>query len=134
MNHTKKDPLQSRIEITNWAILAVLVLFSGIFMARNFTLGILVGGLISIVNFHWLYRDLKKVFQQLTDGSKKTIMFKYYIRFIVTGIVLFLVITRTDASVIGLVIGLSLVVINILLNTVINLITSKKSARENIEE
>jgi hypothetical protein len=96
-------------------------------MSRAFVLGITLGGLISIINFHWLYRDLKKVFQKLADGSKSAVMFKYYIRFIITAIALFLIVTRTEASIIGLLVGLSLVVINIIINTVINfLMTIKK--------
>ena len=133
MNHTEKDPLQSRIEITNWVVLAILILISWFFMSRAFVLGILLGGLISIINFHWLYRDLKRVFRQLTNGSQAAIMFKYYIRFIITGIVIFFVITRTEASVIGLVIGLSLVVINILLNAFINMFSLKKNYLEEVK-
>jgi uncharacterized membrane-anchored protein len=127
MNPIGKDPLQSRIEITNWFILALCIAVSWFFMSRAFVLGITLGGLISIINFHWLYRDLKKVFQKLADGSKSAVMFKYYIRFIITAIALFLIVTRTEASIIGLLVGLSLVVINIIINTVINfLMTIKK--------
>jgi hypothetical protein len=133
MNRIEKDPLQSRIEITNWAVLATLTLISWLFMSHAFVLGILSGGLISIINFHWLYRDLTKVFRNLSDGAKSAIMFKYYIRFIVTGIVIFFVITRTDANVIGLVVGLSLVVLNILLNAFINVLLSKKNCLEEVK-
>lgn len=133
MNHTEKDPLQSRIEITNWVVLAILILISWFFTSHAFVLGILLGGLISIINFHWLYRDLKNVFRQLSNGAKSVIMFKYYIRFIVTGIVIFFVITKTEANVIGLVIGLSLVVINILLNAFINMFSLKKNSLEEVK-
>lgn len=134
MNLTEKDPLQSRIEITNWVVLAILTLISWFFMSKTFTLGLVLGGLVSIINFHWLYRDLKKVFQMLSDGAKKSIMIKYYLRFIVTGIVLFFIITRIDASVIGLLVGLSVVVINIMFNTVINVYLSRKNTLEDREQ
>ena len=133
MNHTGKDPLQSRIEITNWLVLAVLIAISWLFLSPRFVLGITLGGLISIINFHWLYRDLKKGFQKLADGSKSAIMFKYYIRFIVTGIALYFIMTGTNASIIGLVVGLSLVVVNIVFNAVINLLTSKRNRLEDPE-
>lgn len=134
MNPIEKDPLQSRIEITNWVVLAILVIISWFFSSSNFVLGIALGGLISIINFHWLYRDLKKVFRQIADGSKSAIMFKYYIRFIITGIAIFFIITGTNASVIGLLIGLSVVVINMVLNTVINFLTTKRNDMEDREE
>jgi len=108
-------------------MLAILCLLGWLFMSRNFTLGLALGGLISIINFHWLYRDLKKIFQKLTDRPKGPIMIRYYIRFIITGIVLFFIIAKTEASVIGLLVGLSLVVVNMLLNVLINALTLKKT-------
>ncbi|MBN1381974.1 MAG: ATP synthase subunit I [Deltaproteobacteria bacterium] len=118
--------------MTNWVILALFIAASWFFASRAFLLGITLGGLISIINFYWLYRDLKKVFRKLADGSKSSIMIKYYFRFIVTGIALFFIIAKTDASVVGLIVGLSLVVFNIILNSIINLITSKTIDREDV--
>lgn len=126
MNRIEKDPLQSRIEITNWIFLAVIVTLSLLMMSPYFALGVFLGGLISILNFHWLYRDLKKVFSVLSGGSRSSIMFKYYFRFIVTAVVLLVIIKFTRAGVIGLLVGLSLVIVNMLLNIVINYFLSKK--------
>jgi len=61
-------------------------------MASQFTLGIIVGGLISIANFYWLKHDLYKIFQRLTDRVKSRVMFKYYIRLTVTAVVLYFII------------------------------------------
>jgi len=97
----------------------LLLVLGFIFASLNFTLGILLGGLISIANYYWLYLSLRKAFQQLSDRTKTTVMVKYYIRFAVTGVVLYLVITQTPANVIGLLVGLSVVVINIIVSTVI---------------
>jgi chromate transport protein ChrA len=119
VNPTAKDPLQKKLEARNWIGLGLLLTISVIFTPLNFTLGILLGGLISIANYYWLYLSLRNAFQQLSDRTKMTVMVKYYIRFAVTGIVLYLVITQTPANVIGLLIGLSVVVINIIVTTVI---------------
>ncbi|MBN1664792.1 MAG: ATP synthase subunit I [Deltaproteobacteria bacterium] len=127
MNPIAKDPLQSRIEITNWVVLAVLIAVSWFFASPDCVLGITLGGLISIINYHWLYRDLKKVFQNTSDGAKSAIMFKYFVRFIITGVVILLILIGTKASVIGLLVGLSVVVINMVLNTVINILTTKEN-------
>jgi hypothetical protein len=101
---------------------------SMILMSMNFTLGVVLGGLISILNFYWRQRDLMKVFSQgISLKTKSSVMFRYYIRFALTAVILFLIITRTPADVIGLVAGLSIVVINIVIQT-ISMVYSKKNS------
>ena len=131
MSPIEKDPLQQKLEKLNWAILALLVLISLIFMKPPFTLGVLLGGLISIMNFIWLKRDLRVVFGSLTGKAKAAVMFRYYIRFFVSAVIIFFIITRTVADVLGLLVGLSIVVINIVLNLLMNL--SKKNLIEEVK-
>jgi len=111
----KKTIMQRNIELGNWVLLGILLILSFLFLSDRFTLGVLLGGLISIANFHWLSRDLRGSFMKYADRAKPFMMVKYYIRFIVTGIVLFFVITRAPVDVFGLILGLSVVVINIIL-------------------
>ena len=131
MNPIEKDPLQKRLEITNWIVLAVFLAISAVFLSNRFTLGILLGGLISILNFHWLYHNLKNVFQSLTERAKFSIMAKYYLRFILTAILLFIIITNDLVHVFGLLIGLSIVVINIIMTTI--MMISKKNFAEEVK-
>lgn len=133
MNHIEKDLLQKRIEIANWIFLAVLLIPALIFAPLKFALGVLTGGFISIVNYHWLGRSLHNAFQNMGDqGSiKMPVMLKYYLRLIVTGIVLFLLITGNAVDVIGLIIGLSVVVISIII-TLIATTFSKKNTLEEV--
>ena len=110
-------------------MLGFFVLVSAFLFSSKFTLGILLGGLISIVNYHWLHRDVKKVFQHLDDRAKTRIMFKYYIRFGVTAVVLFFIVSSRIVDVIGLLIGLSTVIINIVLTAIVAL---KKTCFEEV--
>jgi hypothetical protein len=128
VNRTEKDPLQKRLELTNWIILGILTVISFTFMPRKFALGMLLGGFISIVNFHWLVRDLRKAFRSLSEKSNSVVMFKYYIRFAVTAIALYFIITGDIVDIIGLLIGLSTVVIAIVITTVT--LYSKKNCVE----
>jgi len=114
----RKTITQRNIEIGNWVLLGILLILSFLFLSGRFTLGVLLGGLISIANFYWLSRDLRGSFMKHADRAKPFMMVKYYIRFIVTGIVLFVVITKTPADILGLLIGLSLVVINIIVTVI----------------
>ena len=114
----KKTIMQRNIELGNWVLLCMLLILSFLFLSDRFTLGVLLGGLISIANFHWLSRDLRGSFMKYADRAKPFMMVKYYIRFIVTGIVLFFVITRAPVDVFGLILGLSLVVINVIVTVI----------------
>jgi hypothetical protein len=129
VNHIEKDPLQKKIEISNWIALGIFFALSLMFMPLRFCFGILLGGMISIVNFHWLERDLRSVFHQLKEGSRTSTLFKYFIRFIVTAVVLYFIISSDIVDVIGLLIGLSLVLINIVF-TVVMAYTKKNCVEE----
>ena len=125
MNLREKDPLQKRLEITNWIILAVILVIGLTFGSTRFSLGILCGGLISVVNFHWLYRNLLSVFTKHMERAGKAILVRFYLRLALTAFVLYWVISGRLVDVIGLVIGLSVVFMNIVLTTI--LVLSKKN-------
>lgn len=119
MNPTGKDLLQRKIEFRNVLILGLMLIASLLFMPWRFTLGILLGGIISIVNLYWLGRDLRVIFSNLSGKAKSAMMIRYYIRMAVTAVLLFFVITELPVDVIGLLVGLSLVVINIVFTAIL---------------
>jgi isoprenylcysteine carboxyl methyltransferase (ICMT) family protein YpbQ len=126
----EKEPLQKRLEITNWIILAALAGASFLLTSTRFSLGIMCGGLISVVNFHCLYRNLLSVFTKHPNRAKKAILTHYSIRLAVTAFVLFWVISGHLVDIIGLVIGLSVVSLNMILT--ILLVLSKKNYIEGV--
>ena len=130
MNYTEKDPLQKKIEITNWIIMGILLMLSFFFMPYRFTLGMVLGGFISIVNFHWLDRDLRKVFSRLSERAGSFVMVKYFIRITVTAVVLYFIISADIVDIIGLLIGLSTVVITMVFTAIAAY--SKKNCLEEV--
>ena len=129
MNLIVKDPLQRKIETANWIVLAVLFITSWIFTPFDFYLGVLLGGFISILNFHWMERGLRGIFTNTAGNVKGGVMVKYYIRLVLTAIVLYFLIANGTVHVIGLLIGLSVVVINIIV-TLITTMAKKKLLEE----
>ena len=129
MNLIAKDPLQRRLEIANWIILAILFAVSLIFAPIKFCLGVVLGGFISILNFHGMEMGLRGFFQNPTGNVKRPTMIKYYIRLAITAIVLFFLISAGTVDVIGLILGLSVVVINIVL-TMITALAKKNFIEE----
>lgn len=133
MKHIEKDPLQRRIEIANWIFLAIFFVLSLIFAPFKFALGVLCGGFISILNFHGLGRSLQGAFNNMsntTGNIKGPVMLKFYLRLVVTGIILYLLIAGNTVDVIGLIIGLSVVVINIVLIMISNVFLKKNFLEE----
>ena len=121
MNLIVKDPLQRRIEIFNWIILAIVFILSLIFSPIKFSLGVLLGGFISIVNFYWMDRGLRSAFENNTGNIKGLVVGKYFLRLALTAIVLYFLIAYKTVNVIGLLIGLSVVIINIIIMVITNL-------------
>lgn len=132
MNRIEKDPLQKKIEIANWIILAIFFVLALIFSPLKFALGVLCGGLISILNFHGLGRSLQGAFQNMSNSGniRGPVMLKFYLRLIITGIILYFLIAGNTVDVIGLIIGLSVVVINIILIMISNVFLKKNSLEE----
>jgi len=83
----------------------------------DFARGIIFGGLIVTINFHLLYRTLSKSLTPPHLASPNTVLAKYYLRFIVSGLILFILISRHYVNPFGLFIGLSVVVASIILAT-----------------
>lgn len=130
MNLTEKDPFLRRLDVTSWLILGSISLLSYFFMPDSFTLGVIIGGIISILNFYWLKHDLKKIFRTLNERAKSRIMFKYYIRFGVTAVILYFIVKAQILNVIGLLVGLSILLINFVLTAII--LTAKKNCPEEV--
>jgi hypothetical protein len=106
---------------SNWALL-VFVSLAGFFLTSfDFFLGIFSGGLLVTVNFHLLHKTLKKALTPPHLSSHNVVLAKYYIRFLVSGIIIFFLIKGHYVNPIGLFIGLSVVVFSIMLATLFEL-------------
>ena len=83
------------------------------------TLGIVAGGLIVSVNFHLLYRTLKKSLTPPHLASPNIVLVKYYIRFIISGLIILFLIAGDYVNPLGMFVGLSVVVASITLATLV---------------
>lgn len=80
--------------------------------------GIICGGLIVTINFHLLAKTIFKTFAN-KHGSHNVVLVKYYLRLLVSGIILFVLISKHIVDPLGLFIGLSIVVVSITMATVV---------------
>jgi len=104
---------------TNWVLLVVVGALGLAFLPVPFAKGIIFGGLIVTVNFHLLYRTLKKALTPPRLSSHNIVIAKYYFRFFVSGLILLFLIKGQYVAPLGLFVGLSVVVASIFLATIL---------------
>ncbi len=106
---------------TNWILLVCVSTVGFLLTSAEFTLGIVSGGLIVTVNFHLLHRTLKNALHPSRLTSHNVILAKYYIRFLISGLIIFVLIYKHIVNPIGLFVGLSVVVASIMLATLLEI-------------
>ena len=84
-------------------------------MSRSFTLGIILGGTIIILNFSFLQSTILRAFQQNLVIKKKRFLLiaKSLLRLFILGGIIFTLIKYDLADPIGLAVGLSIVFLSI---------------------
>ncbi|MDT8380240.1 MAG: ATP synthase subunit I [Desulfotignum sp.] len=108
----------------NWLLLVLVAMVTLMTTSTFFYLGVVAGGLIVAVNFHLLKRTIEKDIRPETvmeQGRSLTgrVLIKYYIRFVVSGILIFLLISNHIVHPLGLLTGLSVVVASVFLVTLL---------------
>ncbi len=102
---------------SNWILFGTTSTLSFLLLPADFARGILFGGLLVTVNFHLLAGTLRKALTPPHLSSYNVVIAKYYLRFIGSGFIIFVLIAGKYVNPIGLVIGLSIVVCSIMLAT-----------------
>jgi len=109
------------VTLTNWVLFCFTSIAGLIIASPKFAMGILSGGLIVTVNFHLLYRTLKKALTPPQLASHNVVLAKYYARFIISGFIIFILISGHYVHPVGLFVGLSVVVASIIIATMLEL-------------
>jgi hypothetical protein len=102
---------------TNWILFVATSVIGFWLFPADFARGILLGGLLVTINFHLLARTLRTALSPPHLSSHHVVIAKYFIRFIVTGFIIFVLIAGHFVHPLGLIIGLSVVVFSIMLAT-----------------
>jgi hypothetical protein len=110
------------LKIANWSVLAVLVLAGYFWFGREFALGVLVGGLVVVINFHLLHQALRGTLGQLAhhpqEGAgqaKAWFAARQMLRFFALLVIIFLLVSYGWVNIFGLLVGLSTVVLTLML-------------------
>ncbi len=114
------------ITTSNWLILLFAGMIGLMMTPGEFALGIILGGLIVAVNFHLLKKTLKTAFSPeiVSEKGRSVVgstLVKYYIRFGISGFMIYLLISNHIVHPLGLLAGLSVVVASMFLATMLEL-------------
>jgi len=102
---------------SNWILFAVASILGFSLFSPHVALGIFFGGMLVTINFHLLAKTLKKALTPPHLASHNLVLAKYYLRFLISGFIIFLLIAGHIVHPVGLVVGLSIVVFSIILAT-----------------
>ncbi len=109
------------LKIANWVVLSILVAAGYLGGGREFALGVLVGGLLVVVNFHLLHRFLKgtleraQIDRENKGQAQAFFAAKQLLRFFGLIVIVYLLVRYGWVNMIGLVVGLSTVVLTLTL-------------------
>jgi ABC-type branched-subunit amino acid transport system permease subunit len=107
------------LKIANWVVLAILVVAGYLLGGREFALGVLVGGLVVVVNFHLLHRFLQgsleraQIDRESKGQAQAFFAAKQLLRFAALVVIVYFLVRHGWVNVIGLVVGLSTVVLTL---------------------
>ena len=118
-----------------FAVMAVLIVVSAvlsfIFISANFGFGVLIGGILSLVNYYWLKQSIKRIFDKAVVGvAPRFLATKYFFRYLVVGVVLAIVYLTKTVPVESVLLGLASFAFAIIIEAFIRLFSSLSKKRE----
>jgi len=119
------------LKIANWVVLTILVAAGYLGGGREFALGVLVGGLVVVINFHLLHRFLKGTLERAQHDPESKgraqafFAAKQLLRFLALVVIVYLLVRHGWVNMIGLVVGLSTVVLTLILLAINEVIKQK---------
>lgn len=114
---TNKLTIEGKIMIGG-GILTLMIMFFG-FLTDNplsFMLGTLFGGIFSILHFRLMQLTFKKAMAMPPAKAQKYVQTRYFLRFLITGVVIYAAIVTPWLNIVGVILGLIAVKISILIN------------------
>lgn len=110
------------LKIANLVVLALLVAAAFLWQGWEFALGVLVGGLVAVINFHLLHRTLKGTLERVGANPEEVkgqaqafFAARQLLRFAALVVIIYLLVRHGWVNIFGLLVGLSTVVITLIL-------------------
>lgn len=124
--------LENKTIIKRTVIIGACLSIISFFLVGNgatFVRGIIFGLIFSLLSFRLLELTLKKSVQMHPEAAKKYIFSQYSIRYLLTGLVIYISLTNPKINVVGTISGLLILKVVIVLSSIV----SKKKEMNNVE-
>ena len=111
-----------KMQVISWALLAIMTVGSAVIVSLWFAWSVFAGGVISICSFWVSNKDVMRMVDSITSlpapedrkaqaqQGQKGYLLKFWLRIVLIGIVLLLLIKSGVVNIFGLILGLSTVV------------------------
>ncbi len=117
----------TRILVLMGIVAVLLSLYGFIFVTVSFGSGVLIGGILSFVNYYWLKNSLKVVFEQTANEERPRFAgTRYILRYFIFGLVLLLIYLTKTVSVIAIILGLASFAFAIVIEGMLRLLATLK--------
>jgi hypothetical protein len=110
------------LKAASWLVMAALVSLGYLWQGGEFALGVLVGGVVVVVNFHLLHRALRALLEGVPQSSaheqgkaKAFFAFRQILRFTALLALIFILVAYDWVNVLGMLLGLSTVAFTLIL-------------------
>lgn len=128
------DPLTTESTantISNRGIVVVMLILIGTgtiagfaFGGRRVGSGILIGGILAVINYFWLERSTRALFEQRAGSTTALLAVKYILRYVAIGAVLLLLFLTDAVPIAAVIAGLSAVAIAVVIQGLKSIFTS----------
>ncbi len=105
----------SRIQAYTWILLAAMTAAGWLTFSLHIALSILIGGIVANLSFALLKKDLTALLGGPLKVVKIRFFIKYYARFTLLAVILYVLIKHQDVHTMGLLAGLSTVVLSVMI-------------------
>jgi len=129
-----KNILEERTVLNTLAALILTIIISSLTADIKFTRGVLVGGILALINYYWLdasWRNILEIASSSATGPAIPIG-RYILRYLTIGIIVYLISFYDVASILGILIGLCMIAAGILIEAFFLLIKNLTTKEEGI--
>ena len=124
--------LSHRRILWTMGVVALFASLAGlIFVSWQFGLGVVLGGILSLINYYWLKISLKKIFDQAAGGLKpRFLAVRYFARYLTLGVILLIIFLTKTVPIVAVILGLASFALAIVVEGLIRLFSTFFKSRE----
>ena len=120
------EEVPGQITRRNWVVLACFLFVSLIWQSPAVTLGVLCGGGVALLSFHWMQFSLIRMFIQLDSGATRQFKSSFLLRLSTVTALLYLFVVVVRVNPLALAAGLSVVVVSLVWTAIERLSSSRR--------